>query len=342
MKIPVHADVPISRIELDRTNPRIRKWVEMYAGDISEDRLSLALMADSGDEGSANATTVEKLKHSIRTNGTIVTPIMLNKLPDGTLVCVEGNTRVKIYQEFSESAPDDKRWQTIPSLIYPDLSIQEIEAIRLQVHLVGPRPWEAYSKAKYLHYLRTQEHLPFETIVAYCGGRTREVEEQIAAYQDMEHYYRQVIPDDGAFDTKRFSGFVELQNKDVKRALLDANFTLLDFARWIHEGKLKPLWHIRELPRILRHPEARRVFLRENSREALKQLERPDLSKSLMDADLLQLARALSARAQKVNVGELTSIREKGGAEELMDARDSLKMLIGILKNPDLFGDGDE
>lgn len=337
---PVHQMISVAEIELDRTNPRIKKWVEMYPdGAISEDRLELALLADTGDDSDNKSTTVDKLKKSIWINNGIVTPIVVN-VKDGRIICVEGNTRVFIYRMFAKQYPGDDRWKTIQALVYHDLPEKEIDAIRLQVHLVGPRAWDAYSKAKYLHYLRHQEHLTWTEIVEYSGGRQREIEEQIVAYEEMELWYRDVVGD-GNFDTSRFSGFVELQAKDVKRAIADAGFSLLDFARWIHERKLMPLWHIRQLPRILKHTEARRVFLKSGSKLALQQLERPDVVKSLLEADILQLSRALSARVQKVNIGELSTIRDNNGAQDLSEARDALKMLLGVLRSPELL-DGDD
>jgi DNA-binding transcriptional ArsR family regulator len=339
---PLHMMILVEDIELDRTNPRIKKWVEMYPdGAISEDRLELALLADTGDESDAKSTTVDKLRKSILMNNGIVTPIVVN-VKDGRMICIEGNTRVFLYRSFAKQYPDDERWKSIPALVYHDLSEAAIDAIRLQVHLVGPRAWDAYSKAKYLHYLRNQEHLTWSEIVDYSGGRQREVEEQIVAYEEMELWYRDVVGD-GNFDTSRFSGFVELQAKDVKRAIADAGFSLVHFATWIHERKLMPLWHIRQLPRILKHDEARRVFLKSGSKLALQQLERPDVVKSLMDADIMQLSRALSARVQKVNIGELSAIRSNNGAQDLAEARDAIKMLLGILRSPELLeGEDDE
>jgi hypothetical protein len=88
-----------------------------------------------------------------------------------------------------------RRWSTIRwTKTRPTLS-------GLQVHLVGTRPWDPYSKAKYLHHLRTQALLPFSQIVDFCGGRQKDVLESINAYSDMEKYYRPVVPDDGSFDT---------------------------------------------------------------------------------------------------------------------------------------------
>jgi hypothetical protein len=150
----------------------------------------------------------------------------VNRL-DGRLVCIEGNTRVAIYRGFVEEKVAGD-WTKIPAMVYTDLSEDRVDAIRLQVHLVGPRAWDPYSKGKYLHYLRTQELQPFERI-DFCGGNKREVQESIQAYADMEKYYRPLV-DEGKYDLTRFSGFVELQKPKVKEALFTHGFSIGNFA----------------------------------------------------------------------------------------------------------------
>src|SRR5262249_15642864 len=152
------------KIQLDRSNPRIRKFLEMYGEDPTPEQIFQALGAGGDEEGGASGTTFEKLKNSIITNGGVIQPVILNRHEDGTLVCLDGNTRLPLYKSFPAEKVEGK-WETIPALVHKNLSEAEIDAIRLQVHLVGPRAWDPYSKAKYLHHLRTQEHLPFAMIV---------------------------------------------------------------------------------------------------------------------------------------------------------------------------------
>jgi hypothetical protein len=288
----VSEQVAVSDIHLDKNNPRIKKFIEMYGEDPTPEQIFQALGAGGDDEGGASGTTFDKLKNSILTNGGVIQPVILNRHQDGTLVCIDGNTRVALYKSFvTDHVPGN--WSTIPALVHNNLSEGEIDAIRLQVHLVGPRAWDPYSKAKYLHYLRTQEHLPFAMIVDFCGGRQKDLAESINAYTDMEQYYRAIIPDEGNFDVRRFSGFVELQKPGIKEAILKAKFGLSDFARWIYEEKLYPLNHVRLLPRILRNPKATEIFLKQGSRKAEAVLEKPDLNKALVDAGIAQLARGL-------------------------------------------------
>lgn len=324
----------VEDIELDRSNPRIRKFLEMYGQDPTPDQIFLALGAGNDDEaGSSTSTTFEKLKQSIITNGGIIQPVILNRRTDGTLVCVEGNTRVALYKHFQRTGTKGS-WTHIPALVHDEIDEASVHAIRLQIHLVGTRPWDPYSKAKYLYELRTQEHLPFATIVDYCGGRQTEVVESINAYADMEQYYRPLIGDDGDFDTTRFSGFVELQKPGIKQAVSVAGFDFSDFAAWIHEGKLFPLQKVRVLPRILRNEKAREIFLKHGARKAEAVLEKPDLSRTLQEAEIGQLARALLGRIAALTYSEQQRISaDPGGetAQALLEAQTELANLTKSL-----------
>ena len=331
--VGAHQSVPVDDIELDRSNPRIRKFLEMYEGEPTPEQIFLALGAGNEDDGGgSNSTTYEKLKQSIISNAGIIHPIIVNRRKDGTLICVEGNTRVALYRQFHETNVKGN-WVHIPAMVHDEIDEASVHAIRLQAHLVGPRPWDPYSKAKYLHELRTQEHLPFATIVDYCGGRQKEVEESINAYSDMEQYYRPVVGDDGSFDTTRFSGFVELQKPGVKQAITTAGFELSDFARWIHDSKLYPLQKVRVLPRILRNQKARAIFLKQDAKKAEAVLERPDLSRTLQEAEIGQLARALIDRIASLPYSEYDRIRNDIGGDTAQALVEVQTELTGLTKS---------
>ena len=323
--------VPVADIELDRTNPRIRKFLEMYTDPPTAEQIYLALGA-AGDDESESSTSFEKLRNSILTNGGIIHPVILNRRADGTLICIEGNTRVALYKSFMEENIAGS-WTNIHALVHHEMDDSQADAIRLQVHLVGTRPWDPYSKAKYLHHLRTQELLPFSRIVDFCGGRQKDVLESINAYSDMEKYYRAVVPDDGSFDTSRFSGFVELQKPGVKEAIAKAGFTITDFARWIHEQKLYPLYTVRSLHRILAHPKAREIFLKRDAKKAMEALDRPDLDKALGEANITQLSQALSLAIYSLPWTEAERLRKDPGSEMGQTLNETLTALNRLLSN---------
>ncbi len=190
--------IPIDEIVLDKENPRIAKWIEMYGDDVRAEDMALALGTGDGTSGD-KGTTFSSLKQSILTNRGIIHPIIVNRGLDGTKIVIEGNTRLALYLEFRDGQKNGN-WDTIPAMLYENMSQSSIDSIRLQSHLVGPREWRPYSKAKYLDALRNKEHLTFSQIVDFCGGKKNEVTNLIDAYNDMEKYYRPILEDDGEFD----------------------------------------------------------------------------------------------------------------------------------------------
>src|SRR6202142_114119 len=107
VKSGVLESVPVADIELDRANPRIRKFLEMYPEVPTAEQIYLALGA-AGDDESESSTSFDKLKNSILTNGGIIHPVILNRRADGSLICIEGNTRAAIYKNFVEEGAAGK------------------------------------------------------------------------------------------------------------------------------------------------------------------------------------------------------------------------------------------
>ena len=321
----VFENVPVAEIRLDRDNPRIRRFLEMYP-DPTPEQIYLALGA-GGEAAGEGGTSFDKLKNSILSSKGIVQPIIVNQV-GGRLVCVEGNTRVAIYRSFIDEGVAGN-WTLIPAMVYTDLPQDRVDAIRLQVHLVGPRAWDPYSKAKYLHYLRTQELQPFERIIDFCGGGKREVQESIQAYSDMEKYYRPLV-DEGKYDLTRFSGFVELQKPKVKEAVFAHGFSTGEFAQWVHDRKIDPLSTVRQLPAVLADPKARQVFLKQGMRKAIAVLDRPDLEVQLGQASLAQLARALTEAVRKIDLAELRRLRANPDDEAVRSAYEALDELQSL------------
>lgn len=326
--------LPVEQVELDKTNPRIRRFLEIHQGEPTYKQIALALdVAGNTSEEAQGGTTPEKLKRSILSNGGIMQPIIVNKQADDRYICIEGNTRLYIYRSFiAEGVEGD--WTHIPALVHNQLSVIEIDAIRLQAHLVGPRPWDAYSKAKYLWELRYKELMPLDRIVELCGGNRRDVTTAINAYADMEQYYRPICVNDD-YDTERYSGFVELQNTKVKDSILRAGFDLTNFAQWIRSGNIKGLNEVRQLPRVLGDKRARDVFLKKNVKAALDVIEKPELTAGLKGASISQLARALSEACRSIRMEDLRRFQENPDDDAVRyveEALEELQFLTGQIR----------
>lgn len=322
-----YRDLIIEEVELDMNNPRIAKFIEMYDKDtLNSEQLALAL--GSGVEDS-NQTNYSSLYNSIKTNRGIIHPIIVNHQLDGKYVVIEGNTRVQIYKEFKENNIDGN-WNTIPAIVYENLNDSEIHAIRLQSHLVGPREWDPYSKAKYLYYLSNEENLPMSQVIDFCGGKSSEVTKYINAYQDMEKYYRPQLNSDDEFDQREFSKFFELQNSSVKTALL-ANYTMEDYAKWVINGNVDTAINVRKLPQILRDEEATKVLLKSNIKEAYEKTitNKPEY-KDLQAVSLEQLCVELTNRMNNMPLKDYKDIKNENNEIKsyLTDLKENLDWFV--------------
>jgi hypothetical protein len=108
-------------------------------------------------------------------------------------------------------------------VVKPQIEEKGEHAIRLQAHLVGPRPWRPYAKAKYLHDLYVNQKLSITEILDFCGGtgRRAEIQQYIDAFKDMQEHYLPLAAAAGSPpDYSLFSSFAELQN--IKPALARA------------------------------------------------------------------------------------------------------------------------
>ncbi len=322
--------LPIEKISLDLENPRIAHYIKMYGDNLTSESISLALSASSG---SGNTSTYSSLKESIRVNGGIISPILVNRKEDGELVVIEGNTRLQIYKEFQEANPDGP-WNEIIAIVYDQLPEDRIHAIRLQSHLVGPRDWDPYSKAKYLFQLSEVDYLPMEKIISFCGGKKTEIQKLIGAYKDMTKYYMPVIEDAGMdFDPREFSKFAELQNGSISNSLLAHSFNKTDFAKWVVNQNIDTAQNVRKLPAVLGNKKAREEFLRTNISNALQYLGSDDKGqKGLKDASMYELVVELTSRIRNIPYSEIKKLRDSAVSSDeranIFELSDELLSLI--------------
>ena len=307
----------VETISFDTDNPRIKKALEKYGDKINAERIHFALR--SATEESNGASSYSRLKDSIRANGGVTAPITVT-VNGAEQVCIDGNTRLAIYKELVKEGATGN-WSEIKAIVLDDANPREIEAIRVSAHLVGPRDWPAYEKARYLHYLRNQKFMDYDQMIALCGGNRKDIERQIDAYHDMNTYYRDVV-DDSAFHIDRFSGFVELQKSGIKEAIFEADLDIKDFGEWIRDGKIYRLADVRQLPKVLRDDEAKYVFLEGGLRsveQAIKLYERKEEVKrkqipgsaTLENASIYQLAEMLARRIIDLPRSEWRALRDR-------------------------------
>ena len=321
--------VPVDQIKLDESNPRIAVFLAHMPPPHTPEQIFIALGAGSDDEG-GGMMSFNRLKNSIQTSGGIISPVILRQTAANGFVCIEGNTRVALYREFRDKGLAGS-WDRIPAVVHPVLTDDEVHAIRLQAHLVGPRPWTPYAKAKYLTYLRNEEHFEFGRLVDFCGGNPKSIQEALDAFADMEKHYRPYLESDEDFDLTRFSGFVELQKPGVKEAINQAGLTLDDFGKWIINNKIQKLAQVRWLPKVLKNKKATAVFLKSGIDEAISLTDTPDLSKALQDASVSSLARALTEALRKIEWRDVKRLKEDPASQTAVHLQEAFEALQEIM-----------
>lgn len=332
-----YLELDINVVELDINNPRIKMYLEQYK-IVTAEGIALALNSSSSD----GSTSFSSLKESIRVNRGIINPILVNHLIDGRYVVIEGNTRLQIYKDFSFSDREGP-WKTIRCIVYDNLSREEIHAIRLQSHLVGPRDWDPYSKAKYLDQLSNVEKLPMEMIISFCGGKKSEIIKLISAYTDMQLYYLPVVNANGYdHDHKDFSKFAELQNKSIIDALALSGYTKVDYAKWVVNRNIDTAQNVRLLPLILKDKTAKQEFLKTNITEAYKKINIANAnSGDISNLDLAVLCQTLTVKLRKLNFLEFKEINQ-GVSETGQMKKNLLEALQDSIKDILKYGESED
>ena len=316
-----YQELKIDLLELDIQNPRISQYLDMYGDNVSAEGIALALTGSATD----GSTSFSALRESIRVNKGIIHPIIVNHTTDGKYIVIEGNTRLQIYREFY-SRTNDSIWESIRCIVYECLTKAEIDSIRLQSHMVGPRDWDAYSKAKYLKQLYSVDGLPINTIIDFCGGKKSEILKLIDAYNDMQMYYVPLL-DGETPDPREFSKFSELQNRSIKNALNANGYTEKDFSNWVLNHNIDTAMNVRLLPEILADPAAKKEFLKSTVSDAIRKLntatpQTVDLKSVRYD----ELAKALIGKLRNILWEEVKALRN----EEDTNAQKRKNMLFEL------------
>lgn len=326
-----YTELMVNQVELDYSNPRIASFVTLF-GEEKLDSDTMALLLET------TADSCASLRESIKENGGIIHPIIVNKTVDGRYIVIEGNTRLQIYRDFIRKGIPGK-WDKIKAIVYDDLDQESMHSIRLQAHLVGPREWDSYSKAKYLNYLANEENMPLNVLISYCGGNSKasEIRHMIQAYQDMEEFYRPLCSDDSVFNIKKFQGFVELQNKNVIESLKLHGYNKSDFAKWMIDERFAKLEDVRRLPAILNSAKASAMFFIEDSKAAKKVLAVEEISSdTLKDVPYELLAKELIKRMDDFKQKEINLLRhDVDYAEKLNILRNVIESVQFILDEVD-------
>jgi len=291
--------IELGDVRFDPTNPRIQFQLDTALSDAppTQEQLGFAL-AVSND-------TYVKLRENIESNGGIVNPIWIAPTGDGYVV-IEGNTRLQIYLDLRDKYPNDDRWKSVPAFLLPEqCSRDEINFIRLEAHLFGTTPWDAYEKARELYRLNGEEDYSIDRLARMTKLTPSDIRSSIQAFRDMDEHYLSRFGDPG--EHQKFSYFVEFRkNADLKRLVKQGQLSIMDFCTWVGEGKFGRGEDVRRLGAVLKDPQARQALIDYDFATALDQLSQLDPAAT---SPLFDKIRDVATGVRKMPFSETEGIR---------------------------------
>ena len=93
---------------------------------------------------------VKALSQAIKQNGGVYDDIIVQKV-DGRYIVREGNSRTVAGQHLAARFPGDRRFGTVPAMIFDTaLSDEDIAVLLADMHVTGKIRWDAYEQAKHV------------------------------------------------------------------------------------------------------------------------------------------------------------------------------------------------
>ena len=330
-----HDYVDIEKIEFDLENPRIIKELSAIEESERADNAAALLHISFSDEpGPAR----EELERSIVASGGISRAIEIVPIV-GTdrYKVIDGNTRLAVYKKLKTADPDNENWHAIQSLIYDidDDEDEQLMNIRLLAHFMPVKQWSQYAKGQFIDGLCQTKS--FEEIAEKLGGKTSEIRKIREAYVFFRDYYEphlNNIENHPGADESKFSHFREALGRGVEVAL-ESHFGDLDtakknFAKWVDDDKFRMAIHVRKIPAVFNHEDAKNAFLNnevDNIEDAVKliPIEGDHGAVNIDDASIEELATQLSRNINVITREDMRSMQDG----RMQSTVDSL-LLLGL------------
>jgi len=296
-----NANLPLAEVKLDPTNPRVANTVALNVRPDNvglQQELESLLWADPD---------VHDLYRQILINKGLIERIIVRE----NLVVAEGNCRTVAYRKLHANYRDDPTWRTIPARILPgDISERAIAILLGEMHVAGKNTWTPFEKAGHLYKLHKEFALTQDEIAQRFKTSKSKVSQSIRAFDVMKNKYLAEYQQPGAI--RKFSYFLELFKNPELREWARSDGAVDRFADWVGTGKFSRGEDVRDLPDILKNPQALRAFSDQGCEAARKVLEedRPELSSPLLK-QMIAMTRAI----EDARLDEIQRIRSaKGGS----------------------------
>jgi len=313
-----HDDIPLSQVELDTDNPRIRYRLQQERNGKKLEEVSLAM------------PEVGKLRKDIEKSGALRERVILQKNGHDKYKTIEGNCRVVCVQSLHAKNKGDERWKTVPARILPkDVDPKAIAILLSDFHIAGKIQWKAHEKAGQVYHMHNKLGMTLDDIATYLRTSKATVQRLLDAYKFMFEKFRTV--DDAKYadlGEGKWSYFEEFyKSKDLREHYKKEPEFGDDFCRWVGSGRLPEGADVRILPSILKHPEAIKKFKAGDKATALAEARKlVEASEPEHGSDFFKLlAKLRESCTSAAQVKEILRIRtDKVARKRLLETYESL------------------
>jgi len=313
-------DLPIEKVELDSTNPRLANTValkNLSEGPAMQRHLEETLWSDPD---------VRQLYQSIRENKGLIERIIVR----ANGIVAEGNCRTVVYRKLHANFPNDLTWRKIPARVLPgNITEKQIDILLGELHVGGKNEWIPFEKAGHIHTLFAKHGLTQDEIAKLLHTSKTAVNHHIHAFGAMKDRYLVEYPGPGA--PRKFSYFLELYKKPSLRDWVKNDPTALDhFVKWVGTDKIEKGASVRHLDAIISNPAAMRAFDKGGMAAAQPILMRdsPELSSPLFKS-MVEMTKALE-EARLDDVARVRSDKAGGARVIVQDLKDALDKFVDL------------
>ena len=330
---PTFNNLPINHVLYDKNNPReYSYWIDEVCrqGKISKQQFNdqfghYVALADSDHAGEG----YERVYEAVSSVGFIIQPIICIKIKKDKFLCIEGNTRLAIYnslhlEELEKNVSvRSSRWQSIPALTFEQLSQDVINTIRMISHFRTSRSWTPGNVAKFIHEQLRDDNQ--EDIAKMTGIKTAELWDYKNAWELFEkHALSESKMKEERPVFKNFSIWIEAASKGEVQETIKNKGGFGQLYRWIKGNNFQRAEHIRSLPIIAKSKEAWSIFLKKDSRQALLYL-------GLKDEESISIFDAIKRFEDRLLKWKGGSVKREGNYGEIVYSR--LKSLTKTIKS---------
>lgn len=320
----VHEDIALDKLELDEANPRIRYrlMADAHGKPIEE-----AILAMPG---------VSKLRDEIRVNGGLIERIIVQRNGNGKFKVIEGNCRTTCFRSLHHKDQTDQRWKKVPARIVPEnADPRQIAILLSDFHVAGKIKWYPHEKAGQVYHMLATLKMTETEVAAYLRTSKATVSRLLNAYRMMFERFLKI--DDGKYKDegeRKWSYFEEFFKKGDLVVEFKRNPEFGDdFCRWVGDGKIPQPVLVRQLPDVLKHPEARKKLEKGGTfAEAIKIVDASDPEQS---SDFFKmLAKMRESCSNAAQVKEILRIRsDKNARAKVVE---TYKSLVDFMKLADV------